>query len=99
MKLLLIFLFIPSVALAGTITQETVNFCIDDAFERYPDPKPGWSTFAYCENDRLYMVVESKVKGKTKYTQLYLLNKNYHREETGLPCNFSVSNCDVARYK
>lgn len=89
----------PTLAHSGTPTEPTVNFCNINADQDAPKPKAGWSTFAYCRNEQLVMVVESKrLDGTTRYTEKYLGNENYSKAETGLPCNISIYKCNVESY-
>lgn len=86
-------LFFSQCCKAAIPEGQTVVLCGQDAAE-YP-LKSGWQDFAYCENFHLIMVKELKVKGKIKYERFPLENRIYHRDETGLPCDFSVYKCEV----
>ena len=81
---------------AGVPEGQTVTLCGQDALE-YP-LKSGWQDFAYCEGDKLVMVKEKKVKGKTVYTKFILENRIYHRSETSLPCGISTYKCEVEKF-
>lgn len=76
---------------------QTVVLCGQDAAQ-YP-LKSGWQDFAYCEDFHLIMVKELKVNNQMKYKRFQLENRIYHRDETGLPCDFSVYKCVVEHYQ
>ena len=64
----------------------------------------GWFDYGLCDHGQLARLVPTKTvksnKGiKLTYELIPLENRIYNRTETGLDCNFSVTNCEVEAFK